>query len=232
MIHIVGKLRGVDVLRSRFHALPGVIDKGMASGLNKLGAQGLTAANKGIRETYNIKAGDVRKGLSRVPAKASYGGRQPRLWTTIIAKAGRIGLHKFGGLPTTPMSQKGIAVASRKMATVKILKQGTRRQVTRDTETGNRPFVARMRGGFGGSEVNHVGVFVRTSKWLAGNKWRGGKVGSKHQVIRELKSKGIAESFASQGRAALDELVRSAKAAGIMEHEIKQAIERAERGGR
>jgi hypothetical protein len=234
MIHIGKKLAGMESLTARFKNLPNVIDKATASALNKLGAQGTTAAKRGITEVYNIKAGDVAKAITRVPAKASYGGRQRRLWTTITAKGGRLGLHKFGGLPGAPVSQKGIAIGRRRNPTVKILRNGSRRPVTPDNFTGHGAFVARTTSGFGGSETNHVGIFVRTNKLLPGHRWRVGLTkffsgrrlrAGKHQVIRELKSKGIAESFASHGREQIDNLVES-KGQEIMAHELKVFMER------
>jgi hypothetical protein len=228
MLHDIGKLKGIDELTAKFKALPNVVDKATASALNKLGTQGVTAAKRGITEVYNIKAADVAKAISRVPAKASYGGRQKRLWTTITAKGGRLGLHKFGGLPGEPPNQKGIMIGRRRGPTVKILRGGSRRPVTPDNFTGHGAFVARMSSGFGGSETNHVGIFVRTNKWLMGNKWRGGS--KRHQVIRELKTKGIAESFASHGRDALDNLIET-KGQEIMAHELQYQMERAMKKG-
>jgi hypothetical protein len=207
MLHVTGKLQGIEALTARFKDLPNVVDKATASALNKLGRQGRTAANKGIRETYNIKAGEINKAISLVPAKASYGGRQKRLFTTLYIKGSRLGLHKFGGLPSSPVSQKGIPVKRRREPTVKILIGTARRKVTPDKGTGHQLFVARMTGGFGGSETDHVGIFYRTNIWVSGNKWRGGNPKAKHQVIREKKSKGIAESFLSHGRDQLDQLI-------------------------
>jgi hypothetical protein len=211
----------MDALTARFKDLPNVVDKATASALNKLGAKGQTEASKGIRETYNIKAADVKKAVTRVPAKASYGGKQKRMFTILYIKGGRLGLHKFGGLPSVPANQAGVPIKRRKDPTVKILVGGGRRKVAPDVYggTGNKPFVARMSSGFGGSETNHVGIFVRTDKWLGGNRWRGGKPGTKHQVIRELRSKGIAESFLSHGRDQIDKYI-AAEGASTLAHEL------------
>ncbi|MFH2075367.1 MAG: hypothetical protein ABIJ57_08485, partial [Pseudomonadota bacterium] len=184
----------------------------------------VTAAKQGITAIYNIKSGEVAKAIKRVPAKASYGGKGNRLFTVIHVKGGRLRLHKFGGLPTSPPRQEGIPVNRRRGPTVKILKTAGRRPVRPDS-TGHGPFVARMTSGFGGAETDHVGIFVRTDKRLSGNRWRGGTPGSKHQVIRELKTKGIAEAFGSRGRLALDKLLAE-KGAAVVQRELNYFFEK------
>ena len=109
MLHI-NKLQGIEALTAKFKHLPRVVEKATASALNKLGKSGVTAAKQGITAIYNIKSGDVAKAIKRVPAKASYGGKGNRLFTVIHVKGGRLRLHKFGGLPTSPPSQEGIPV--------------------------------------------------------------------------------------------------------------------------
>jgi hypothetical protein len=66
-----------------------------------------------ITEIYHIKSGEVGKAITRVPAKASYGGNRSRLYTVLYAKGSRMGLYKFGSLPKEPPSQKGVPVAKR-----------------------------------------------------------------------------------------------------------------------
>jgi hypothetical protein len=224
MLHIIGKLNGYDELTAKFRDMPSVIEKATVSALNKLGTRGLTATKKGIGEVYNVEKDDIAKMVTRVPAKRAYGGKQSRLFTTIIAKGSRIPLMKFGGQPSTPANQRGVQVSQRIHPTVKIMRQAGARQVTRDSGTGHMPFVARMRSGFGGSTTDHVGIFVRTDKWAEGNRWRGGK--ARHQVIRQLMSKGIAELFASKGRAQLDALVVE-KGSTIMAASLQQFLEKA-----
>ncbi len=207
MLYIQGKIQNVEALTAKFNALPRVIEKATASALNKLGSLGVTETKRGITEIYNIKSGDVGKAITRVPAKASYGGKANRLYTVLYVKGSRMKLYKFGVLPTSPPSQKGVPVARRRTPTVKILKAGSRRPVFAEKSTGHGIFLARMTHGFGGSETDHVGLFFRMNKWAAGNIWRKGKAGTRHQVIREMGAKGIAERFISHGRDALDKML-------------------------
>lgn len=221
-MYIASKLHGIQELQAKLNATPRVVEKAIASALNKLGKQGVTATKKSITEIYTINAGDVGKAITHVPAKAAYSGKKSRLFTVLNVKGGRLGIHKFGGLPKLPASQKNIPIAKRKAPTVKILKAEARRKVYPDQYSGNAAFVARMTRGFGGSETNHVGIFVRTTKWLPGA-WRPGKgPGEKgsHQVIREPKAKGIAEIFLARGRKEIDHLVRT-KGPAILEQDMK-----------
>lgn len=207
MIHVTGKLQGYDELKAKFAKLPGVINKATASALNKIGRQGVTAAKRSITSTYNIKSGDAAKGLNITAAKGS--GNDPRLFVVITARGDRIGLHKFGGLPTAPTSQVGVPVLRRKLATVKILKAASRRAVTRDAPTGHMPFVARMQSG-------HIGIFVRTGLPAAT------KSG---ESIRELKSRGVAEIFRKTGTKAIDKLLAE-KGRSMLEHEVNYYLEK------
>jgi len=224
MLHIHGKLQGIEDLTAKFKNMPRVVEKATASALNELGKSGVAAAKKGITAIYNIKSGDVAKAIKSVPAKASYGGKGNRLFTVLYIKGGRLGLHKFGGLPKYPPSQKGIPVNRRRRPTVKILKAAGRRPAYADS-TGHGPFVARMTSGFGGSETDHVGIFARTNKKRAGDPWRGGTPGTRHQVIREIKTKGIAERFASHGRDALDKLLAE-KGAAVFQRKLNYFFEK------
>ena len=55
----------LEALKNRFGALNAQqVALGTARGLNRAAAKGKTAANRSIREQYNIKARDVNKGLS------------------------------------------------------------------------------------------------------------------------------------------------------------------------
>jgi hypothetical protein len=205
MLHISGRLQGYDELKAKFAGLPSVVNKATASALNKIGRQGVTAAKRSITNTYNIKSGEAAKGVNFTAAKAS--GADPRLFVVITARGDRIGLHKFGGLPTTPPSQAGVPVLRRKLATVKILKAASRRSVTRDAPTGHMPFVAGMRSG-------HIGIFVRTGEKSAGK-----------EKIRELKSRGIAEIFQKAGIKAIDRLLAE-KGRSMLEHELSYFLEK------
>jgi len=221
MYHIINNVQGLEALKASLKNHSNVVEKAMASALNKLGAKGVTAANRGVRETYNIKASDVSKAISRIPAKASSKGKEASLTTIIVVKGGRLPLIQFGGRPTKPPNQAGVPVARRKSPTVQILKAGPRRPVSRDKETGHGAFVARMASG-------HVGIFVRSSKWLQDRRTEGKpklrRLG-RHQIIRELKNQGIAACFASRGRETLDKLVAE-EGPKILQHELEFFLEK------
>lgn len=208
-MYIGSKLQGLEEQQAKFRHIPNLVNRATASALNKLGALAVTETNKTIRDTYNIKAGDVSKAIKKTPAKASWGGKGPRLFTVMTVSGGRLGLHKFGGLPATPAPQRGVPVSKRKAPTVKIYKTQARRKVYPGNLSGNAAFVARMVRGFGGSETNHVGIFYRLNKRLPG-RWRPGQTpGGKgqHQVIRELKAKGLAEIFLGHARSTVDTML-------------------------
>lgn len=218
------KLTGVDRILGKLDAMSRETEKALVSTLNSLGSQAVTAANKGIREEYNIKAGDVKKAVQLVRARSGGAqGKGKRYFVLITAQGGRLGLFKFGGRPTEPPLQKGVPVSKRRPVTVQISKKGGRRQVTRDAGTGNMPFVAKMttafgRGGFlGGNrqdmgDAGHTGIFVRTPKWR-------GEGRARHQVIRELRSIGVAEMFARRGGDAMRKLV-SEKGLAMIERNL------------
>lgn len=190
MIYIA-KLQGIEELKSRFAQLPRVVEKAEVSAVNKLGKQAETASNRSVREEYNIRAADVKKALSRIPARASYSGRAARLFTVLRIKGGRFGLHKFGGRPAQPASQLGVPIRRRKgWPTARVKKAAGRFKVRRDPATEFAPFVARMPSG-------HVGIFVRRDK-------RGRTL---PQAIRELTAKSVAQMFDAHGREALFKLL-------------------------
>ena len=223
---VVKKIEGLAELQAQFKTFPREVERGMASGLNRLGRSSVTASRTAMRQRYNIKSADINKGITRVPARAGSDSKgRSRLFTVIFGKGSRLGLHKFGGLPKEP-KQEGIPVARRKPPTVKILKNAPRRKVQPDQYTQHKPFVARMTTGFGVSEVNHVGIFVRTAKWAANNKWRMSRPKpGRHQVIRELKAKGIAEIFQIHGRETLDAMLAQ-KGHDVMRHEVMYFIKK------
>lgn len=217
-MYTVSKLQGIEELQKKLSKLPNLFNRATASTLNKLGAQGVTEANRSIRETYNIKAGDVRKAITRVPAKAAYSGKEARLFTVITVQGQRVGLHKFGGLPQSPASQIGVPIKRRKAPTVKVMKTEPRRPVYEDPKTGHAAFVARM-------PTGHIGIFIRKTKTAPGH-WirkKGQTIwtpSGRHQIIKELNDMGIAELFLAKGQAAVNEMVRQ-RGSTMLQREVE-----------
>jgi hypothetical protein len=208
------------------------LEKGVKRALikttNQLSLQGYNQARKELKEEYNVPPEMVDQGLHRTPAQqgSSYQGktRTERLYSVITARGKRIPLFKFGAVPQVPPAQKGRPISTRTRASVQILKKGPRRHVQPDA-TGNMPFVARMTSGFGGTKTNHVGIFVRTEKWRPDSRgdWLKKFVGARHrqhQVIRELKSEGIAMMFLKRGREKVRRLVME-KGRALFEKNLK-----------
>ena len=217
MLYIQGKIKGLDSVRRQFADIPQVIDKAEASGLNKLAAQAQTASNKAIREVYNIKAGDVKKSMKRIPAKASYGGRAARLFALLLVSGGRLNLYYFGVRPKEPAAQKGIPVKKRKGWPTAMMKRGFGRfKIRRDPATGNAPFVARMQSG-------HQGVFVRTGR--ISKKWTVRTINGREyayypETIRELRARSVAQMFEKHARESLTRLLEE-KGPAVMRRELE-----------
>jgi hypothetical protein len=137
-IDIKDALEGIEA-RAR------AISKANISALNKLAAQGKTAASKKIREDYNIKAGDLSKGID--VDKATNG----RLNAVLVGRGKHgIPLVLFGAKWTRPtMGKRGKMRGSKEGASV-MVKVGNRKTIPGS-------FVATMKSG-------HVGLFKRIGK--------------------------------------------------------------------
>lgn len=207
---------------SRLDRMPEDIKRAIVKATNELGRAAEKTAKKGLKEEYNVDPKYVDQGLHRTPAQrgSSYQGRTraERLFTVITARGKRIPLYQFGAVPQVPPAQKGRPVSTRPLTSVQILRKGPRRHVQPDKGTGNVPFVATMRTGFSGMTTKHTGIFVRTDKWRPDSRgdWLKKFVGARHrqhQVIRELKSEGIATMFLKRGGDAMRRLVKERGAA-------------------
>ncbi len=207
------KIEGAASLLKRLQAFPKLQERALVNAMNVLGRAAQKEAKKGIVEEYNIKSRDLGAGVGLIPARGGASGKQ-QMFTIITAKGKRLPLYDFGALPTSPPPQKGIPVARRKPATVKVLKKGGRHPVFRSKDTGYMPFLATMTKGFGGSETNHTGIFVRMTKRLRNKTGRG-----THQVIREVKAEGIPAMFLKIGGEAMRRLVQT-KGAEILRQKI------------
>ena len=206
-------LEGIDDTLAGLDLLDRAVVQGVVSGLNKIGAQGVTQSVRSITRMFNIKAREVKKGVRLIRARA--GGRGGgRMFATIRAKAGSFPLYKFGGRPREPVSQRGIPKAAgrggkgggrpypgRRRASFKLRRAGARMEVPHG-------FLVRGRGG-------RVGIFERT--------------GPRSMPIREMRSVGVASMFQMSARSALDRLMRD-KGPGILRHEIAYRVERARTG--
>ena len=211
MLNIDIKIQGADILLKRLQGFPKLQERALVNALNVLGRAAAKEAKKGITQEYNITSRDLGEGIGIIPARGGASGKQ-KLFTVITAKGKRIPLYDFGALPKLPASQKGIPISVRRPVTVKLLKKGRRHPVYRSTSAGSAgrmPFLARMTQGFGGSVVNHVGIFVRMDKLLRNRTRTKGKLGGRrglHQVIREVRAEGIPAMFLKIGGEAMRQL--------------------------
>lgn len=206
-------LEGIDDTLAGLDLLDRAVVQGVVSGLNKIGAQGVTQSVRSITRMFNIKTGEVKKGVRLIRARA--GGRGGgRMFATIRAADGSFPLYKFGGRPREPVSQRGIPKAAgrggkgggrpypgRRRASFKLRRAGARMEVPHG-------FLVRTRSG-------RVGIFERT--------------GPGSMPIREMRSVGVASMFQMSARSALDRLMRD-KGPGILRHEIAYRVERARTG--
>ena len=206
-------LEGIDDTLAGLDLLDRAVVQGVVSGLNKIGAQGVTQSVRSITRMFNIKSREVKKGVRLIRARA--GGRGGgRMFATIRAADGSFPLYKFGGRPREPVSQRGIPKAAgrggkgggrpypgRRRASFKLRRAGARMEVPHG-------FLVRGRGG-------RVGIFERT--------------GPRSMPIREMRSVGVASMFQMSARSALDRLMRD-KGPGILRHEIAYRVERARTG--
>jgi hypothetical protein len=204
-------LEGIDDTLAGLDLLDRAVVQGVVSGLNKIGAQGVTQSVRSITRMFNIKTGEVKKGVRLIKASAR---REGRMFATIRAADGSFPLYKFGGRPREPVSQRGIPKAAgrggkgggrpypgRRRASFKLRRAGARMEVPHG-------FLVRGRGG-------RVGIYERT--------------GPRSMPIREMRSVGVASMFQMSARSALDRLMRD-KAPGILRHEIAYRVERARTG--
>lgn len=76
--------------------MPGATQKAIVSALNKTGASTMTAASRTIRETYNIKAKDIKDAVE--PRKAS----KSNMVFTIYVKSPKFSLFDFQARQTQP----------------------------------------------------------------------------------------------------------------------------------
>ena len=207
-------LEGIDDTLAGLDLLDRAVVQGVVSGLNKIGAQGVTQSVRSITRMFNIKTGEVKKGVRLIKARAASARREGRMFATIRAKAGSFPLYKFGGRPREPVSQRGIPKAAgrggkgggrpypgRRRASFKLRRAGARMEVPHG-------FLVRGRGG-------RVGIYERT--------------GPRSMPIREMRSVGVASMFQMSARSALDRLMRD-KGPGILRHEIAYRVERARTG--
>lgn len=207
-------LEGVDATLVNLDLMDKAVGRGVVSGLNKIGAQGRTLSVRSITGFYNIKAKDIKQGVSLTRARAASGRSRGRMFASIRAKAGSFPLMSFGGLPKEPVSQKGIPRGTgkgrggggrpypgRRRASIKMRKQGSRIEV-------RHGFLVRTRGG-------RVGIFQRT-----------GQFRGKREVIREMRSIGVAAMFRTSSVKALNRLMRD-KGPAILRHEIGYHLSRA-----
>jgi hypothetical protein len=124
---------------------PQLTNRAVSSTLNKLAGQAKTKASSTIRETYNVKAGDLSKSL--IVEKAT-----PSNQTASIVGRGKAGipLLLFGGRWTRPAKGKrGKIKGSTIGASVEVKR--SQRKIIPET------FIAQMKSG-------HQGIFKRASK--------------------------------------------------------------------
>jgi len=148
----------LDLLLAGVAQVPGGIRKSIVRALNITVRGGITDASRAIRSRFNVRAGDVRRGL--YVKRASYSDAELVASINGAAKAG-ISLYRYSGRPTLAKSG-GAATATTRRGGKYSPPVGASFLVNlakgRSTLPGS--FVARMRSG-------HVGIFQREAEGRA-----------------------------------------------------------------
>lgn len=124
-------------------AAPAQAEKALVRTLNRVAAKVSVQASRKVRETYNIKAKDLKESTKIIQA------RRNNLQAEIIITGKPIGLIKFDARPSTP--------------TYPPPKQGVAYKIMRSSGRSKLPhaFIARMQSG-------HIGVFERHGTKIKG----------------------------------------------------------------
>jgi hypothetical protein len=146
--HQLVSVNGAAELEKTLKQLPGngmLVVQGRAVNKTLKGAR--TEAVKLVRQSIALNASDTRKSFSVIRARYGRNSGYKSAAGFLDIKGKPYPLARYPFRPKQPPSQKGVPVASRKPATVQVLKRGHRKVV-------EHGFVAKMQSG-------HVGVFIR-----------------------------------------------------------------------